>query len=361
MKFLQVSCFLLVVLYLNACSSTNYRGEADDVVLMTYNVENLFDTLHDEGKNDYAYMPVKDKQSRKIQAYCKKEKVPRYRDECLNNDWTPELLDRKMKRLTDVVAQLKDGKGADILFLQEVENKNVLEVWRNYYLKDSGYNESILIEGPDRRGIDTAILSRYELIGKPKIHLQKFKAINGLKKSDLHQTRGILEATFKLPNGELLTVLSCHFPSQRSPTELRRQALVKLNDIRKSLPDDRMIVAAGDFNITEIENESEELFEKEMGAWLVSNEIGCKKCKGTHNYRGEWSFLDRMFFSHQLNPEKGKGSYMVVPESIQVITSSKYQLQSNSFAPSRFGSGTSVDGVSDHLPLVANLRLRKVR
>ncbi|GAB4011957.1 MAG: endonuclease [Bdellovibrio sp.] len=327
-------------------------------MLMTYNVENLFDTVHDAGKNDYPRLPFKLKKTEKHKAICSKEKVDRYRDECLYLDWNNEVLKRKFERLTDVVKQVNNGKGADLLFLQEVENINVLNLWMDHSLKALGYKHVVLIEGPDERGIDTAFISKLELEGRPVLHQVKFQPINGLKNNDLSESRGILEATFKLPNGELLTAFSLHLPSQASPSEKRRQVLETLSQRARELPADRLKVAAGDFNITGLEEVREEMVAKYMlPDFLLSHKIGCNHCEGTHNHRGEWSFLDMMFFSKNLEMLEGKKGWSVIPESITTVSSSKYQIQGNSFTPSRFGEGQEITGVSDHLPLMAVLRL----
>ncbi|MCO4755188.1 MAG: hypothetical protein KC478_11955, partial [Bacteriovoracaceae bacterium] len=50
----------------------SYGAFAKTVTLMSYNVQNLFDTTHDAGKDDYTYLPYKLKsQSPEIQNHCK--------------------------------------------------------------------------------------------------------------------------------------------------------------------------------------------------------------------------------------------------------------------------------------------------
>lgn len=358
MKKLQSPLIWLLFLTLFGCTSYRFKPQKGDVILMAYNVENLFDTQHDAGKEDYTTLPISAKQNDKHKAICSKERNSFYRGECLNLDWNQEVLFRKLERLTDVITQVNDGQGPDLLYLEEVENVNVLNIWMDRHLKALGYKEVVLLEGPDNRGIDTAFISKLPTQGAALLHQVKFQAINGLKSTDLSASRGILEANFILPNNEILTAFALHLPSQAAPSEKRRQVLEQLGQRVKDLPKDRLVIAAGDFNITHLENIRENLIEKWMKPlFLVSHEIGCNHCEGTHNYRGEWSFLDMMFFSKNLQLMEGKKGWAVLPESITTITTSRFQIQSSSFTPSRFGGGKDTTGVSDHLPLMAVLRL----
>jgi len=70
-------------------------SQAKKLNIMSYNVENLFDTTHDIGKLDYTYLPksIKDT-SREVQEYCQSVGVPRWKEECYNIDWT----DAKLKK-----------------------------------------------------------------------------------------------------------------------------------------------------------------------------------------------------------------------------------------------------------------------
>ena len=61
----------------------------------------------------------------------------------------------RRQRIADALRQLD----ADVICLQEVENRFALEEFVRAYLPDSGY-QTVLIEGNDERGIDVALLSR---------------------------------------------------------------------------------------------------------------------------------------------------------------------------------------------------------
>lgn len=364
LKKLQALSALAFVFVLGCSTPTKqtppFKAKSEKAVsIMTWNVENLFDTIHDEGKNDYQYLPLSFKKGNlDVTAACEiinKDEKDDYRlNQCLNDDWTPEMLDLKMKRLADVVLSAP-GNGPDILMVQEVENLRVLSEWNQKYLQAAGYQTVALIEGQDERGIDVGILSKFPLAGKPKLHQIKFSPDSKEKDGKPPKTRGILEVPLKLPNGETLYAMSFHFPSQGSPVELRKDAIATLNNLIKKRSKKHLVIAAGDSNIPAKEDAYHGLFKTTANQyWKISHFIGCKTCEGTYNYRGEWSFLDVMLFSPNLTD--GKASYQVALESMMVPKASRYQLRQDG-TPNRFNDRGS--GVADHLPLYVELVPRK--
>jgi len=96
---------------------------------MTYNVENLLDTTHDEGKDDYTFLPLKLKKTHpECLAACKKNQSPYREKECLETDWSDEILETKLTRLAESIGQINNGQGPDIQILEEVENLHVLNM-----------------------------------------------------------------------------------------------------------------------------------------------------------------------------------------------------------------------------------------
>lgn len=361
--FLKVSAFAtLYILFIGCISPKKQDPVSMDnpqvITIMTYNVENLFDTEDDIGKKDETYLPLA-KKTKKIQARCRADNSQDYRrEECLKTDWSEQKLDKKMRRLADVIAQVKSGQGPDVLILQEVENKNVLEILRKKYLAHLGYKPAVLIEGSDERGIDVGVLSKLEAVNS-SLHKIKFVSNENLKSSDISETRGILDVTVRLPDGALMTVLGVHLPSQGNPTEMRKQALDFVLKIKNSLPADRLIVVGGDFNIS-FEEENKMKFFKNVLAenWGVSHLIGCRDCKGTYYYHRNtsWSFFDVILVSKNMLAD-GNAPWTVVPQSVRIENKSVYQ--KNRFgSPARFHDDSS-EGVSDHWPMALDIVLRQ--
>jgi len=57
-----------------------------EISLMTYNVENLFDTKDDMGKDDKAFLPASFKKNAYHKGHCRGIEVKKWRDECLYLD-----------------------------------------------------------------------------------------------------------------------------------------------------------------------------------------------------------------------------------------------------------------------------------
>lgn len=333
------SCLLALALI--SFSFTAFASEK--VSIMSYNVENLFDTIKDENRNDWEYLPRAQKNTREHKAYCMRQN-PNYQDDCMNKDWNEKVVAEKMARIADTVLQI-NGVGPDVLILVEVENIRVLKQLNDNYLQKAGYTTVELLEGDDRRGIDIGILSRLPLAGTPVLNKIKFK------QKPAPQTRGIMEVPLKLSNGETLFVLGVHFPSQANPHEQRVDAVATLNDILAS-KGNANIVVGGDFNITKEEDRSSQLFTETLGSiWQVSHLVGCSTCEGSHYFKGGWSFLDALLFSQAMNAQNGS-KWRLDVESIRTPTAGKYQMRNG--IPSRFNEKYPT-GVSDHLPMYGEI------
>ncbi len=107
-------------------------------VIGFYNLENLFDTYHDEGKNDYEYLPEG------------------------ANQWTEAKYRKKLHNMAEVIRAMKDDNKVwhTILGVSEIENRNVLEeLVIQPEIAEANY-QIVHYDGPDRRGVDCALFYR---------------------------------------------------------------------------------------------------------------------------------------------------------------------------------------------------------
>lgn len=325
------------------------------VTIMTFNVDNLFDNNDDPGKDDLTFLPIGAKQSDTHKSACGEVKVARWRNQCLDWDWSDDVVERKLDVIASAILQIDDGRGPDILALQEVENIVILERLRTEYLGDAGYQPAILLEGHDVRGIDVAFLSRLPLVEEPHLHPLPPEGIDEKRYGD---TRGILEATFRLPDGSPLTGYAIHFPAPYHPTSMRETAYEQLNDLRSALPPERMAFAAGDFNTTSTEDREQDMLQRwARPLWTVVHDQGCLNCKGSYYYppNDSWSYLDMILWS----PTENSG------------IDTTWTIRAGSFAIANGGPGQTTAarvpaqfelprgaGVSDHWPVLFTIELK---
>ena len=162
-----------------------------------YNVENLFDTIHDPGKNDHDFLPD-----------------GRYR-------WGSRKYESKLLRLTQVLSSLSRERvpqGPACIGLAEVENARVLhDLLAQPSLSHYKY---IHYEGPDKRGIDCALLYNPRFFTPEKSFLQPYVYE---EKDSAQRTRGFLTVQGKLA-GDDVTFIVCHWPSRAAVSYYRERA-----------------------------------------------------------------------------------------------------------------------------------------
>ncbi|MEM9181989.1 MAG: endonuclease/exonuclease/phosphatase family protein [Pseudomonadota bacterium] len=355
----RVSAFLAIMV-LAGCTpqgTSNVKGAnrspgSSSVTVMTFNVENLFNTTHDAGKDDYTYLPVSRKRTAEHVTRCNTIEVELWRNDCLELDWSEEAVEFKLRQLGKTILQINDGKGPDILALQEVENIEILTRLSQEYLQAAGYGKPILIEGQDLRGIDVAFLSRLPLATEPVLHAFDAPAFP----DRIKDTRGVLEATFQLPGGGRLTGFCVHFPAPFHPIDMREVAYDHLNTLRSRVPADQPVFAAGDFNTPAREMTGTSIMDDRVRPyWTVAHEADCEGCLGTNYWsRGQtWSFLDMILFS-ETEAENG----WHIPKG-GVFIADGYGDQLNPDGTVNRFNLENRRGVSDHLPLVMTLNRAK--
>jgi len=150
-----------------------------ELKIASYNVENLFDMQYD--KTEYnQYIPNRD-------------------------NWTKKILAKKLKNISEVICELD----ADIIGLQEIENRNALNLLQKS-LKKYGCNYRYsAITSKKSTAIQVAILSHIPIKNHQEIVV---KRAGGM--------RNILEAKFRIEDRPLYIFVN-HWNSKRSPESKR--------------------------------------------------------------------------------------------------------------------------------------------
>ncbi len=338
---------MLKTIYTTALLSFIFIANAQqNMSVAFYNQENLFDTINDPNKNDEEFLPE-----------------GKYK-------WNTEKYKNKLNHMAQVIASMNEGKGVDFIGMCEVESINALiDLTRKTILKNFAY-KPIFFEGEDERGIDNAFLYKSSLV---KAATGKTFAIDreGL---DGDHTRNILLAEITLLNNEKIYFLVNHWPSRREgedESEFKRKFVAsevrKICDgIYKTNPKANIIVM-GDLN-DEPTNLSVIASLGATGAMtrtkdnLLFNTMYALAMdgQGSHKYQGKWGMLDQIIISANLLNENSKVQY--VKESAQVYkkdfmleTAEKYK--GNPFRT--FVGNKYLNGYSDHLPVMINLKIGK--
>ena len=129
------------------------------------------------------------------------------------------LSDDSRQMTTQAIRDIK----ADVVCLQEVDNKQILDDFHDYYIKKStgiNYGWRRLIEGNDNRGIDVAVIAKDRITVKShaSITFEQFDLFNddladyGLNPGDRIFRRDCLEVNLKVDD-KRLTLFVCHFKS----------------------------------------------------------------------------------------------------------------------------------------------------
>ena len=351
---------VLVLLFSLSAFSSGSNAKRTTLSVMTYNLENLFDTKHDKGKKDWTYLPLKVKNSSaEVQAYCNGLSNEYYKKSCLGLDWSNSVLRKKIKNMAKVILSYNKGKGADIVVFQEVENLNVLKMLVSKGLRNKGYSYITLFDGPDSRGIDVGMISKYP------VKSQKYHTIN-LAPHSTRSTRGILEVNYKVGH-KSVTVFGNHWPSQANPDEARVIASNVLKDATANSKSD-LVIATGDFNTSSDDalngitlNVLPIYEDVEVQGRRMSNVVA----DGTHWWRGNWESLDKIFVAKKSLTKKGISvnysafdivylPFMVKDLEWQDRDTGNTNISEN--IPARFDPLTG-SGFSDHLPVAVEFKL----
>lgn len=176
------------------CVLFAFNVNAKSVEIMSYNVENLFDAKHDEGKNDWSFLP---KDAPGKQECLRKRKSKYRRNECYDADWTEEKVEMKLAQIVDVIT--KERKTLpDFLGLIEVENGEIV----GRLAKKLGYENVEITSSPDFRGVDVALLY------KTSASIKKISRAEHVVPVD-YPSRNILEVEFTI-DGHPLTLFVNH-------------------------------------------------------------------------------------------------------------------------------------------------------
>lgn len=273
-------------------SLTSIQAQTKDTIyfkVMSYNVENLFDTKDDSLKNDNEFLPT------------------------AVRHWDYRKYRKKLDNLSKVIMAVGENEIPALVALCEVENDSVLYHLTNYAaLREADYRY-VITNSEDERGIDVALLYQRHLF-KP-IAQQTYQVKPTSKQ--LAPTRDILHVSGVLINSDTLDVLVCHFPSRSRGTKLTEPYRMAAAEVVKAAADSILncrqqgqVLIMGDLNdypqspsikkvlkattlIVDSTAHSDQLYH------LLADKLD-NNSWGSYKYQGRWQLLDHIIVSGRL-------------------------------------------------------------
>lgn len=249
------------------------------------------------------------------------------------DEGTPAKPKAELEHLAATIRKLN----ADVLALQEVENRGYLERFNAALLGDLGYEHVVCIESNDRRGIDCAVLSRLPVGPVTSWRHLRFSDGSG---GEMGYNRDLLQVRIEPPDCPDFDLFVVHFKSKRGGAdETERFRVAECTKTREILSGilkndaEAMFLICGDFNDTWGSKPLKALIgDGAMALKDFTRELPEKA--SSYNKMNNDSVIDFIFASPAMARRHVAGSYKIIP-------------------------GTVESAGSDHNPVVTQFRLRK--
>ena len=329
-RFLLLCISLLLLLSTEACAKKKPREGAFQV--MSYNVENLFDTSDDPHTNDNEFLPDG------------------------TRHWTQKRYRSHLEQTARVILAAGAWESPALVGLCEVENEAVLQqLMHHTQLRSEGYR-SCITRGNDPRGINNALLYRQD-----RFRLLGWRSVRIPFADRAKRSRDLLHAWGRIASGDTLDVIVCHFPSRRNGRKASEPDRIDAARCVRRLCDSLgrarrrpQLIVMGDFNDTPTDRSIRLMTDGGARHLRLTNLFSDPHrtgFAGSHYYRGAWAQLDQMLVSPLL-AERVTSARVFAPDFLLTDDGRR-----RSRRPHRIYNGFRYEGgFSDHLPIVAIFR-----
>jgi hypothetical protein len=271
----------LLLNFLFAAELFSQESGPDNVRLMFYNTENLFDTFDDTLKEDDEFLPEGSRR------------------------WNLKRYNSKISALYKTIVAAGGWKPPALVAMCEIEKRAVLEdlVYNTFLMK---FNYGIVHEeSPDPRGIDVCMIYDRNIISL----LDYCYWIPKNESAGEFTSRSILYARLLIRSDTLHLIVN-HWPSRRGGvlagegTRLRLAKLIleKTDSINKQSHSKAKIIITGDFNCTPDDQELSPFTDPADNPSFFVNfsEKAAERGEGTYRYMGTWEMIDHVIVSQAL-------------------------------------------------------------
>ena len=316
----------------------------DHFTVAFYNVENLFDTINDDGVRDGEFTPE------------------------ATVSWTAERYGQKLKNIARVLGAIDSTELPLAIGLAEVENLGVLRDLVATRPLDKGSYDIVHFDSPDERGIDVALLYRRGML--QPIHSRPCPLTFDFDSTD--RTRDLLYFKALAADDDTLHFLVNHWPSRSGGKEQsdpkRQRAAQQVRQVVDSIfrfDANANIIIMGDLN----DNPTDDNVAVTLGARVPENNVRKSQLYNlaTENFTGgegtlywrSWDLFDQFIVSSNLL--EGNTTYKLTPATIQILKKDwmLFRQKDGKMVPNRTaGRSEYYGGYSDHLPVYIRFEKR---
>ena len=254
------------------------------MVVMCYNVENLFDCRDDTLKDDAEFLPTS------VRA------------------WHIGRFKRKMANLSRAIINSGHGSIPALVALCEVENDYVMRYLTRYSpLKQLGYRY-VVTDSPDERGIDVALIyqrERFRLLSSCPVTVD-------VSAAGAPPTRDLLHCSGLVATGDTLDIIVCHLPSRRggtgSASRARSIVMRRMRQYADSLLAVRSspaVMMMGDFNTDAADDELWRLMNDSHYCLLTAHYSDSVEV-GSYKYRQVWQTIDHIVVNRAMSDGRAR-------------------------------------------------------
>ena len=342
-----------LLLILSGISCAGQKSGSRNYVIGFYNLENLFDIYDDPAKNDEEFLPEG------------------------KNQWTEAKYQKKVSNMAKVIKAMKDDNGRyhTILGVSEIENRLVLEdLVSDPQIADANY-QIVHYDGPDRRGVDVALLykpEQFTYLDSESIPFDfndtEVEITLDKEAQDYFRTRDIL-MVHGLIDGEHFAIYVTHLPSRigGKGQDLRSRGaeiIYKHSCIMEERYPGIKTVVMGDMNDNPTDDSQavwlrgkEDIEDVQPGDFFDPYTSMLKAGYGSLAYRGEWNIYDieQVNYNLAVAPQGGLRIRKIVKNKFYgrifnppFLTNQSGQYKGTPFRT--FSGGAFIGGYSDHYP-----------
>lgn len=345
MKKTVLKSNLLWILFTCIVANTSvYAQKAGKYKIISYNLENLYDTVANPKINDQAFTP-----NGKF-------------------EWNTERYQSKIKNLSKVVSTICGDTPLLFLGVNEVENKKVLKDWIKDPLMQPFRLSYIRLNSIDPRGMEVALLYNKKLF-KP---MRKEILQPSFEFDTAFKARAILYVKGKLGKEEVHVFIN-HWSTRRGGAEKsdpRRIATAKLLKAKideiNATHYNAKIILLGDFSdppfaysVSEALNAKQSnIALKEKDLFNLMSEVA-QQGQYTFDFEGEQDLLDQIIVSSNL--VSNDCELCIDKKRGNIFKPQWLMYKSSKFGPMPFRTyeGTKyVGGYSDHLPVYCDFLVK---